>query len=491
MVIVVAVALIGLGVVLSDGDGGGNATSASPEALELSEEGVADLHSFRWQSAIDKLDRALELDPTLAEASIARIRALANLGRNKETEREVARADSLTALLQDDDRRLVAAFRLSRSHESRYASYRDSLTARMEREKPRNIYLLVAKARMAYDDLEDYELQQRRWQDVIDVDPNYTDSYNMLGYGALKNGDYELAIEHMQKYAFLAPDLANPHDSLGEVYMAIGRYEDAEAEYIQAVKMQPNFYYSLVALGKIHLLRGQMVKGQQILEGVRAKVTDTNLALRVDQDVINMYLFAGNAEELNRLTAAYVTNHPKSQMSCFYRGIRLAHAKEFQAGQAVMDSCIAGWRGSEYYAASLRYRKGIDGMARLYDAMVADVAGETGTAVRVWRNVLEQIADTPMHDQIFQRYRCAAALHTAGQPAEALAVLEPVMAVNARFFNVLDLAIRCYVETGQATTASQVLKKFEWCAERSDPDYPARERVPELRALVDELAVRS
>lgn len=49
----------------------------------------------------------------------------------------------------------------------------------------------------------------------------------MLGYLELSRGNYELAIEHMQKYAFLAPDLANPHDSLGEVYLAIGRYEDA------------------------------------------------------------------------------------------------------------------------------------------------------------------------------------------------------------------------------------------------------------------------
>ena len=66
----------------------------------------------------------------------------------------------------------------------------------------------------------------------------------MLGYLELNRGNYDQAIEYMQKYAFLAPDLANPHDSLGEVLMTIGRYEEAEQEFRAAVRMQPDFYHS-------------------------------------------------------------------------------------------------------------------------------------------------------------------------------------------------------------------------------------------------------
>jgi len=490
-VFVGAVLLIGAGVILTDGDGGGNASSASPEAQVLFEEGTVDLRSFRWNAAVEKLSRALELDPSLAEASVELMNAYANLSRNDEAKAEVSRADSLTAALADDQRRLVAAFRLSRTGGSRYYAVHDSLMEAMEQDHPRNLHLLVAKARRAYDE-GDADLAKHHWEEIIEIDPNYTDSYNMLGYGELSRGNYEAAIDYMQKYAFLAPELANPHDSLGEVYMVLGRYEDAEAQFVRAVQMQPDFYHSLINLGKVHLLRGQLEKGIDILERVRAQVSETDLATRVDQDIIGLYLFAGLDEEMDRLTASFVARYPKHDITCFYRGVRLAHMGKFREGQAVMDSCVGVWRSSEYYARSAKVRFNVDVFARQYDAMVADVAGETETAVRVWQNVIDTLADErPTHKQVFEHFSFAAALHRNGQSSRALEVLEPLMAVNARYFNVLELAVECYVALGRAEAAREVLEQYKWCADRSDPDFPARARVAVLEELVRGIEVDS
>lgn len=490
-VFVVAVLLIGAGVVLTDGDGGGNAASASTDAMVLCEEGVDDLQRFRWNAAVDKLTRALELDPSLAEASVALLQAYANLGRSADAKTELARADSLTADVTDDSKRLVLAFRMSRAAGSRFYAMHDSLQSSLEKEDPHNLYLLVMKARVAYDE-GDEELAKQLWGKVIEVDPNYTDSYNMLGYGELNRGNYEAAIEYMQKYAFLAPELANPHDSLGEVYMALGRFEDAEAQFVQAVQKQPDFYHSLINLGRVHLLRGQLHKGIDILDRVREQVSETNLAVRVDQDIIGLYLFADIDEEINRLTASFVANYPKQDISCFYRGVRLAAMGDYRAGQAVMDSCVATWRSSEYYAWSAKVRFNVDSTARMYDAMVADIAGETQTAARVWQNVVDTIADErPLHQQVYERFSLAAALHRNGESERALAVLEPMLAVNDRYFNVLKLAVECYVATGRSEAARAALEQYKWCAERSDPDFPAREQALVLEELVKGIEIDS
>ena len=141
-----ALVLIALGVVLTGGEGGNQAVSADPEAALLCEEGTADANAFRLEAAVDKLGRALELDPSLAEASIARTMALARLGRSTETKAELARADSLTALIADEDRRMLAQLRLSAFISSRFFAMRDSLLTRLAADMPRNIYVLEAQA---------------------------------------------------------------------------------------------------------------------------------------------------------------------------------------------------------------------------------------------------------------------------------------------------------------------------------------------------------
>jgi len=258
--LVAALILIGLGVVLTGGKGESPAISADPEAVALCEEGTEDWHAFRFEAAVDKLGRALELDPALAEASIARTFAFYRLGRSKDFKKELARADSLTVMIADDRRRMVAQLRLSNVMSSPTYAMKDSLLERLSHELPDNIHVLVAKATAAKMS-EDAEAEEKAWKNILEVDPNYANSYNMLGYMELDRGNYEQAIEYMQKYAFLAPDLANPHDSLGEVLMTIGRYEEAEKEFRAAVKLQPDFYYSWINLGRTYLARGQIATG--------------------------------------------------------------------------------------------------------------------------------------------------------------------------------------------------------------------------------------
>ena len=50
--------------------------------------------------------------------------------------------------------------------------------------------------------------------------------------------------------------------------------------------MQPDFYHSLINLGKIYLARGQLDKGLDILEKVRDQVAGSELEKRIDREII-------------------------------------------------------------------------------------------------------------------------------------------------------------------------------------------------------------
>ena len=95
------------------------------------------------------LDLGLDLDPDLAEAAIARSMAYANLQDNANARLELARADSLTAEMTDERRRLLAQLRLSRIPNSRFYAMGDSLRDRMSRQEPDNFYVLESLAENA------------------------------------------------------------------------------------------------------------------------------------------------------------------------------------------------------------------------------------------------------------------------------------------------------------------------------------------------------
>lgn len=484
--LLIAVLLIGAGFLLTGGEVGDDSVSTSSEAVALCEEGTADFHAFRLRAAVDKLERALELDPLLAEASISRAFAFGRLGESENFKTEMARADSLTGLIRDDQRRMLAELRMANVSSTRFYKMRDSLLTRLDFELPGNIYVLEAKAMVATRE-DDLEQQERRWKDILEVDPNYATSYNMLGYLELRRGAYEEAIEYMQKYAFLAADQANPHDSLGEVLMVLGRYEEAEEAFRRSVTMQPDFYHSLINLGKTYLARGRLDKGMVIMDKVRAQVAGSELAKGIDREIVGVFMLADLPEELDRATATFINRYPEDGTSCFYRGLRLAHGRDFVAASAVMDSCLEEWRASESYGHSAKQRGFVEIAAKTFDALLAEAAEEPDTAVRMWRNVIVLMEDErAFHEQWYERYRLATNLHRSGHHDEALAEIVPILEVNPRLFNALELAVSCYLETGQVASARQALDQLQWCVERSDPDFPARAKAEMLTAQVAE-----
>jgi tetratricopeptide (TPR) repeat protein len=467
---------------------GSEQVSVSPEAIRLCEEGTEDLNAFRWPQAIDKLGQSLELDPTLAEASIARAFAYARVGMYEDFKVEAARADSLVAVIEDDQRRMLAQLRLSGIGSSQFHDMRDSLLIVLEAEIPNNIYVLETKAGNAGMDGDSAQVEQA-WLRILEVDPNYASAYNNLGYMELYRGNYDKAIEHMQRYAFLAPDLANPHDSLGEVLMVMGRYEEAEAEFRTSVKMQPDFYPSLVNLGKTYVARGQLRTGIKILNKVHDQLASSELHMKVDGDIIKTYRLAGLDDEWDKMATLFIQRYPDAENSAAYRGIKLANSGRMEEAQTLIDSCLAAWRSNEDYEKYPEAKSSVNSASHQFAALLADLQGDYATAAEQWGKGVELMSEkTPFHDQWYARYRWAEALHKSGRSKDGLKVIDPMLSANPRLINHLILKVQCHLELKQVDHAKKALQQLEWSIAKADEDFPARAKAEELALKVSALA---
>jgi tetratricopeptide (TPR) repeat protein len=223
-------------------------TTDSPAALAEYERGRQAHMRFYFADARAAYQRALELDPGFVAAKLGviesdvdretRVRLVEELraaDREKLTERERFLLDILFARLDDDmDRR-----------SARIEAYLDR-----HPDDPWALYSAASDSWVR----QDWEVAERRYRRLLEVDPNWVLAHNNLGYIAMAQGRFAEAESRFRTYKFVAPDQANPHDSLGELLVLLGRYDEARAELEEALTVRPDFCASYDNLLRLAVL---------------------------------------------------------------------------------------------------------------------------------------------------------------------------------------------------------------------------------------------
>ncbi len=481
-----AALLIGAGFLLTD-SGDRQGLSSSAEAFELVTVGSDQVQAFKFVEGAKNLEAALELDPNLVEAAIPLAFAYARLGRYSEYRETLALADSLTLLIKDDDRRMLAQMRLGVRHRSLFSDMIDSLMVRLKKDQPDNIHVMVTEAELL-------SLQQKKeeeykaWQRILVKNPNYAEAYNRLGYFEMNRGNYQAATEHMKKYAFLAPDLANPHDSLGDVLMVLGKYEDAASEFRAAVSIQRDFYDSYINLGKTYLFRGMNHSGFEIMQQVEKMVEGTDLGETVDQKLMLAYLEMDLISEASQMTKTYVQRYPKQDLAAFFRAINLLHCGHVDEGQALIDSTLTAWRASDGYKFNPRQRLNIDLAEKNFQAYLADDLDQPSTRIRQWKSLISLMGQAvPIYKQTKSHIKLATAYLDNNEPEKARQEIQPILATNNRLIPALLLAVRIDLTMRDAGNARIALEQLKWSIQQSDDDFFGRQQAADLETLVIEL----
>ena len=114
------------------------------------------------------------------------------------------------------------------------------------------------------------------YKEVINLDPNWSQGYAMLGYVNIMdyyNGWTNLpekciqdAIEFSQKALSIDYTSPDPYTILANVYTIQRRYDAAVIEAEKAISVQPNYMMGYYVLGNSLVMAGNPVKGQEMLK---------------------------------------------------------------------------------------------------------------------------------------------------------------------------------------------------------------------------------
>lgn len=458
-------------------------TTTSRQAYTLYLQGEERLNAFQFAAAESLLQEAVRLDPGFAMAHAALGDALASNGKGSVAKRQVVLGDSLSRLLSREDERLLVQLRLPGGGGKATPAARDSLLALLEKRLPEHPLVLRAKA-LRHRELGDAEEEEAAWREVLRADPNYARAYNWLGYLAAGQGRYLEALSYLRRYAFLAPDIANPHDSLGEIYTYMGELDAAEQEFRQALQLQPEFYPSLLGLARVYLAQGRLRRALEVLDKTRAQFAGTGVANSIDAFTVSQLFDQGHPQlamaPLARLSAA----HPKSEEAAWMRSLALAHQERHAEARALGDSLLAVWRASPRYARADLTRRRIECRDQILRAILSGAQGEPTQEVAAWGKALIEAHRFPPHERWALQWRYAESLMRLAQPEAALAQAREILSVNPRLIGPLLLQARCTLDLGRPDEARAALASLDAALARADADLPAVAAADSLRRRI-------
>jgi tetratricopeptide (TPR) repeat protein len=159
---------------------------------------------------------------------------------------------------------------------------------------PKQKHVLYLMAEWTYSQ-GDYERAQDLAENVLKIDPNFAPVMNLLGYSYIqgKTPNPAKAVGMLSKYAAAQPRLANPQDSLGEVFRMTGDDQSAIQHFSAALKIIPNYISSQEGLGDTYLLMGDTTRARQEYDKALPMATNGRDSMHVEYQKALAYFWEG------------------------------------------------------------------------------------------------------------------------------------------------------------------------------------------------------
>jgi tetratricopeptide (TPR) repeat protein len=163
---------------------------------------------------------------------------------------------------------------------------------------PKQKHVLYLMAEWTYSQ-GDYERAQDLAENVLKIDPNFAPVMNLLGYSYIqgKTPNPAKALGMLSRYAAAQPRLANPQDSLGEVFRMTGDDQSAIQHFTAALKIIPNYITSQEGLGDTYLLMGDTTRARQEYDRAMPMATNARDAMHVEYQKDLAYFWEGKQSE--------------------------------------------------------------------------------------------------------------------------------------------------------------------------------------------------
>jgi len=228
-------------------------TTYSMEAYNYYLKGRAEYEkSFGSINAERYLKKALEIDPSFAMAYFYLARnyvQLMNLNQGKDYYK---RANMYSDRATDKERKYIEAYYanvVEKDGDKMFDIFRE-LTQRYPKEKRIHYSLgwFYFNKLMHNEAIEEHSK-------AYALDPNYGFVLNALSINYALIGDFEKAMEYVEKYAAASPGEADPFDTMAWIHIQMGNIDQALADYKRAIEIQPDFLFSYAGIANCHALR--------------------------------------------------------------------------------------------------------------------------------------------------------------------------------------------------------------------------------------------
>jgi tetratricopeptide (TPR) repeat protein len=305
------------------------------------------------------------------------------------------------------------------------------------------------------------------YERLLSVNPNYAIAYNTLGYASAARGDFAKAEDYLKRYRYLAPDQANPLDSLGEFYALTGRYDEAEDVLEKALAIKGDFFPAQGHLGTVEIGRGNPAKAAQHFRKAADDATQPGdrLAMRfyASMALLDAGEDADARQERDGFMAEVAALSPGSEarplavQATMYQAAFLARTGETAGFDALLGAALAAFAKQPDAE-----KKGMERDFSFIRGVAEARSGRCENAITLLRAARQQEGDAglggteyyPAKD--FGRVLVAGCLHDLGRKEEAERELEPLLKRNPRFAPAA--AVLAQVRAGKPAAEARVAR---------------------------------
>jgi tetratricopeptide (TPR) repeat protein len=221
-------------------------TSKSPDAIKAFEQGRELVDGERGIEAVELFKKAIELDADFADAHAY----LGIVTPGPDGMKELDKAKELAAKLPESEKLVIEGI-----HASRSGNHAGMLTAynKVAELAPGDwhIWLMLGSDANA---TTDHAKAIKYFEKALAIKPDLAFAHDGLAQGHAGLREWEPAIASAKKQVELLPKQPNPQDTLGEIYLMAGKYDDAEKAFQAAVAIEPkyNIAWQGVALSRAY-----------------------------------------------------------------------------------------------------------------------------------------------------------------------------------------------------------------------------------------------
>lgn len=264
-------------------------TTGSDEARALYLEGRALLDDLHFTDAHTKFLAAVEADPDFAMGHVFAANTALSV---EEFFVHAGKAGASAASASKGEQLYVMALVA--------ASENDQAAQGMALKKLVGAYPKDARTHMALGNFlngqQDFAGAAEHFSHAAAIDAGFAPAFNSLGYAYRSLDDLDKAKAAFEKYVGLLPNEANPHDSIGELLMEMGNYEESITHYQKAIDIDANFASAYAGLSINNSLMGQPEQAQ--VAAAKMLATARNFAERQNAmfQSVTSSLFAGDTD---------------------------------------------------------------------------------------------------------------------------------------------------------------------------------------------------